>query len=67
MYLMEQGLMDTLSWAHYLPQPKAEATKAAARWEVWGTRFSDPDPDCCELRLYDHQGRLLETVRVAGY
>lgn len=34
--------------------------------EIWGTRFSDPDPDYVEYRLI-HDGHTVKTRRFAGY
>lgn len=44
-----------------------EIAVKAAKAELWGSSFSDPGPDYCEVRLFDEQGAQFKTARIEGY
>jgi len=49
------------------PKFSDEQVEQATRMEVWGSTFTNPEPDHCEFRLLNDKNEIICKRRVEGY
>ena len=69
MYLIEKIAKPELSSEMFKQQVDifgVQVPVEADRCEIWGTTFTDPQPDCCEYRFFKDD-ISVGVQRIAGY